>query len=326
MEEPLAHNPFYSRVPPYALPQPAPGPYESRPLGAIERRRGDWPPPRRIATPLLLFAATATSTFLAGALAWDPVLAFVEPEQAGKLIAVHWREGVQYMAAFLAILLAHELGHFLQAVRYRVPTSWPYFIPAPFIPTGSMGAVINMWGAYADRKQLFDIGVTGPWAGLAVALPIVCVGLSSAPLDVLQSDSMRLGDPLIFKLLTLWLRPELPYGAALEKTPLLMAGWIGMLITGLNMLPVSQFDGGHVIHGLFGRRSIWIARSVVIAAILVMVITDDYQWVVMLVLALLLGVDHPPTRDDTAPLGWPRRLVGYASLALPIFCFTPKIL
>ena len=291
-----------------------------------EPRRRPWPPRRRVVAPLLLFLATSLSVFIAGALSWDPLLIFVDPARASEKLVDHGWDGFQYMAAFIGILLAHEMGHFLQAVRYGVPASYPYFIPAPFIPTGSMGAVINLWGSWADRKQLFDIGGTGPWAGLAVALPVVAAGIASAPLDAPRSDALHLGDPLLFKLLTLWLRPELAYGVALEKTPLLMAGWIGILITGLNMLPVSQFDGGHVIYGLFGHRAHWIARGTVVSAIAAMVIADDYQWVLMLVIALLLGVDHPPTRDDNVPLGWPRRLVGYASLTLPIFCFTPRIL
>ena len=105
-----------------------------------------------------------------------------------------------------------------------------------------------------------------------------------------------------------------------------MAGWVGMLITGLNMLPVSQLDGGHVLYSLFGRRAHWIARSFVLAAIAAMIIADYYQWVVMLVLVLLLGIDHPPTRDDNMRLGWPRTIIGVVSLFIPILCFAPKIL
>ena len=105
-----------------------------------------------------------------------------------------------------------------------------------------------------------------------------------------------------------------------------MAGWVGMLITGLNMLPISQLDGGHVIYGLFGRRANLVARAFLILAILFIVFGEHYNWTVMLVLVILLGVDHPPTRDDSVKLGWFRRVFGFVSLAIPVLCFTPVTL
>ena len=105
-----------------------------------------------------------------------------------------------------------------------------------------------------------------------------------------------------------------------------MAGWVGMLITGLNMLPISQLDGGHVIYGLFGRNARLVARTFLIAAILFVVLGEHYNWTLMLVLVILLGVDHPPTRDDNVPLGWWRTHPGLVSLAIPVLCFTPILM
>jgi Zn-dependent protease len=284
------------------------------------------PRKRKVRLPLTLFVATCASTFWAGASHWSPDLLLSDPARAGVLIAENWTGGVQYMAAVILILLMHEMGHFLQTVRYGVPASLPIFIPFPIMLTGTMGAVIGMEGSRADRKQLFDIGLTGPWAGLVAALPIVWFGINSGVVAEPGPASYHLGEPLVFKLLTWHLRPELPPNAELAMNPLLMAGWVGMLITGLNMLPVSQLDGGHVIYGLFGRRAHWIARGFVLASIMAMIIADYYQWVVMLVLVLALGVDHPPSRDDTVPLGWARRAIGLVSLMIPVFCFTPQII
>ena len=133
-----------------------------------------------------------------------------------------------------------------------------------------------------------------------------------------------LGDPLIFRLMAHYLRPDIAADAILNKgQPLLMAGWVGMLITGLNMMPISQLDGGHVIYGLFGRRAKIVSRGFMIAAILFIVFGEHYNWTIMLVLVIVLGVDHPPTRDDQVPLGWWRRIFGLASLAIPVLCFTP---
>ena len=281
--------------------------------------------PRRIFLPVFLFVATCASTWIAGALDWNPAL-YMENQQTANAIAANWKQGLIYMAAVIGILLTHEMGHFLQTLRYGVPASLPYFIPVPVLMTGTMGAVIGMEGSRADRKQLFDIGLSGPWAGLIVSLPIIWFGIKSATI-LPPTAEFQLGDPLIFKLLTSYLRPDLPANVVLSKNnPLLMAGWVGMLITGLNMLPVSQLDGGHVIYGLFGRKAYLLARGFLVAAILFVVFGEHYNWTVMLVLVIMLGVDHPPTRDDTVPLGFWRRAIGLVSLGIPVLCFTPVLL
>ncbi len=283
------------------------------------------PPGRRVFLPVTLFLATCASTFFAGALDWNPAF-YLETYQADRLLAANWSQGLSYMAAVIGILLAHEMGHFLQTVRYGVPASLPYFIPVPILLTGTMGAVIGMEGSRADRKQLFDIGLSGPLAGLLVALPIIWFGIKDATIADPNAEFV-LGDPLLFKLLRDWLRPDLAADVVLNKnSPLLMAGWVGMLITGLNMLPISQLDGGHVIYGLFGRRSRLVARTFLIAAILFVIVGDHYNWTVMLVLVILLGVDHPPTRDDNVRLGPVRTAIGLASLAIPVLCFTPVLI
>ena len=293
-----------------------------------ELREADLRSPRRrrVLVPVVLFIATCGSTFLAGATDWEPFRFFEDPDRTLVFVKAHWEQGVSYMAAVLAILLMHEMGHFLQALRYRVPVSLPIFIPLPIALTGTMGAIIGMEGSRASRKQLFDIGISGPIAGLLVALPIIWFGILTAHPIASASELLPLGKPLVFDLLTKYLRPELPAGQILQQSPLLMAGWVGMLVTGLNMLPVGQLDGGHVIYGLFGSSARWLARGFVITTILFMLITDQYTWLLMLVIVLVLGVDHPPTRDDGGRIGFVRTVLGLASLAIPVFCFTPRII
>lgn len=147
-----------------------------------------------------------------------------------------------------------------------------------------------------------------------------------APPRGMMPGGFHLNDPLIIQLLTGWLRPELGANRELYFNPLLMAGWVGMLITGLNMMPVSQLDGGHVIYGLFGKRAHIVARLFVLGAIAAMLYFDSYNWVVMLALVLFIGVDHPPTRDDSVKLGPLRTIIGWLSLLIPIFCFTPVLM
>ena len=307
-------------------------PLEERPMLVESDLRS--PPRRRIALPAFLFVATCLSTFLAGAMQWrTDIFLRVSPLDFPTVIdgAIHygWRNGLIYMAAVIGILLTHEMGHFLQAVRFRVPASLPFFIPLPILMTGTMGAVIGMEGSKADRKQLFDIGISGPLAGLLVAIPVIVWGIFSldpSANKVAAPDGWHLNAPLIIKLLVNWLRPELQMGNQMILNPLLMAGWVGMLITGLNMMPISQLDGGHVIYGLFGKRAHIVARGFVCAAVAAMLYFDNYNWLLMFALVLFIGVDHPPTRDDNVKLGVTRTVIGLLSLAIPIFCFTPVIM
>lgn len=287
-------------------------------------------PRRNVIVPGVLFAATCVSTFLAGMQGFSfqesmISLALSQPLVFLGELAQRWQAGLTYMLAVMAILLAHEMGHFLQAVRYRVPASLPFFIPMPFTPLGTMGAVIGMEKSTADRRQLFDIGLSGPLAGLVVAIPVTCWGILRAQIvEVPPPGTLSFGDPLIFKLLVPLLRPGATFDTELYLNPLLMAGWVGMLITGLNMFPISQLDGGHVIYALFGRYSWLMVRAVLVGCIAAIVYWQLYVWTVMFVLVVLIGIDHPRTANDRAPLGWWRWTLGLASLAIPVLCFVPN--
>ncbi|HVX10643.1 MAG TPA: site-2 protease family protein [Pirellulales bacterium] len=284
------------------------------------------PRKRKVKLPIILFAATCLSTFFVGMSSWDFLAMLTEPV---KMLREHSGQGAAYMLAVMGILLAHEMGHFLQAVRYGVPASLPFFIPLPITPLGTMGAIIALGGSQADRKELFDIGLTGPLAGLAIALPLTCLGLLTATPFPASSDAslggMHFGDPLIFKILVAWLRPDVPPDSRLivYANPLVVAGWVGMLVTGLNMLPIGQLDGGHVVYALLGKRAHWVARAMVVMTILFVVLAKQYGWLVMLTLVVVLGIKHPPTADDRVELGRKRTILGWLSLLIPIFCFPP---
>ncbi len=294
---------------------------------------------RRVVLPVMLFLATCVTTFAAGAYGWKTV--GLDDTFLG-LARSNWRQGLEFMAAVMAILLAHEMGHFLMTVRYRIPASFPIFLPLPIMVTGTMGAVIGMDGRKADRKQLFDVGIAGPLAGLVLAVPLICAGIRTAePMPAFEVpdatalvspnstpttvDSMqaRLGQPIAVKLLRAWLRPEISSNTELAPNALYMAGWFGLLLTGLNMMPISQLDGGHVTYGLFGRKSRWIGRSLLIATIAFIIITEEYTWLLMLMLVIFLGTDHPRTANDRVRIGPWRWALGVASLVIPILCFTP---
>jgi Zn-dependent protease len=311
---------------------------KSRDDSLAPRRRG-----RHVALPLVLLLATCLSTFWAGAAAWKPIVhlenfywvlsqnlpqgsPIAALRQAWAVTQADLRQGLIYMCLVMGLLLAHEMGHFLVAVRNRIPASLPYFIPLPVIPFGTLGAVIGMEGYRANRRQLFDLGVAGPLAGLLVALPAVWIGIRLLPVAPLPGEGFCFHNPLLLKWMIAWLRPDYPAPALLylnQFNPFLMAGWVAMLLTGLNMLPVSQLDGGHVAYALLGRWARLLARLVVAAAVVYMVVTGSYFWLVMLVLVILLGADHPPTADDGCRLGWARLLLGWAALLIPLLCFPP---
>jgi len=272
---------------------------------------------RRKLLPAFLFVATCASTFITGMM-FDP-----DPIRGGLI----------YMTAVMSILLAHELGHFVAAWLHRVYASFPFFLPFPGSPIGTMGAVIAMDGYSANRKQLFDIGIAGPLAGLILAIPITWKGIEQAePVapEIIAAMKREASpfvfkgyyhDPLLVKLMMRHLRAD---GAEeLALNPLLLAGWVGFLITGLNMMPISQLDGGHVAYALLGRRAHTVAKLLVAAALIFMVWEKVYMWSVMLVVVLLIGINHPPTADDNAPLGPFRLALGWASLLIPVLCFPP---
>lgn len=297
---------------------------------------------RRRALPVALFFATALSLVWTGSLQWMPLEFLVNyasipgassyvldsPGMAiRREILVHWPDGLIYMACLVAILMTHEMGHFLMTVRHRIAASLPFFIPMPISQFGTLGAVIGMDGLRANRKEIFDIGLAGPLAGLVVCVPVLWVGISRLDLSVPGSGPYALDLPLILRWVLAWIQPAGYSGdghlAHSHLNPYFMAGWVGLLVTGLNMLPVSQLDGGHVIYSLFGPRGNWIARLFLVLAIAFIVYFELASWSVMAFLVLLMGPDHPPTRDDTVRLGPIRIVLGWISLLIPVLCFPP---
>lgn len=298
--------------------------------GVIVRRR-------KIALPALLFFATALSTFWVGTTGWSPQDPLWDALTEGTLmpfrqvILAHWADGLTYTICVLAILLTHEMGHFLTTLWHRIPASLPFFIPLPlFTPIGTMGAVIGMDTVRADRRQLFDIGIAGPLAGLLIAIPITWIGVTKLDLTQAPAGAYALDLPFAMRAMMSYIRPP-GYEpdkliAASQLNAYFMAGWVGLLITGLNMIPVSQLDGGHISYTLFGRRAVWISRIIVWGAAVYMIASLQFTWILMVAIVLFIGVKHPPTRDDRVPLGRFRVYLGLASLLIPVFCFAPRLI
>ena len=296
----------------------------------------------RLRTPLVLLLLTMGTTFLTAICHFHPEMVLGQSFSGpGSLMPLrraawaNWEQGLIYAAALLSILMAHEMGHFVATVIYRIPASLPYFLPLPLL-AGTLGAVIAMDGRQADRRQIFDIGIAGPLAGLVIALPVMWAGVQQLDFATPRAlGGMELDVPLLARWMMQLHDPatssEPVFIGHMQGNPLFMAGWFGLLITGLNMMPVSQLDGGHVIHSLFGLRARLIARSFIACAVVYLLLAPNPEapgftartngWWLMLVLILLIGPDHPPTRDDTVDIGWFRRSLGFASLTIPVLCF-----
>ena len=183
--------------------------------------------------------------------------------------------GFIYSLAILCILVAHEAGHYVASRKYGVPSSLPYFIPFPLPPFGTLGAVIRTKGTIPHRKALFDIGSSGPLSGLALAVPAVVAGfLLSKVVDVSQvaEQTTALGNSPLLSFLQWLCLGNLPPSTDVVLHPLAYAGWVGLFITSLNLLPTGQLDGGHIIYALFGRHSKVIFRLTLVSITLISLI------------------------------------------------------
>lgn len=259
---------------------------------------------------LFLFFATLFSTMLVGTLMGNSLF----PRQIPALIA-----GFLFAATLLLILGVHELGHYFLARLHGVDVSLPYFIPVPF-GLGTFGAFIRLRSPVQNRRALFDVGLAGPLAGLAVALPLFIVGLLLAPT---QRHPSLYGDGLLMTgliWLVEWLR-GLPPGHHLMLHPVSFAAYIGLFITAVNLLPAGQLDGGHVAYALLRQRSLLLAILAVLFLSLLGLATGWTSWYLWAALILFFGLRHPPTLDDSQPLTHSRRALGLMAFLLLLLLF-----
>ena len=238
-------------------------------------------------------------------------------------------EGAVYCLSVMTILVCHEAGHFIQARRYGVHSSLPYFLPLPLPPIGTMGAVIRMSSNIPNRKALFDIGITGPLAGLVPTLIFTVVGVMlSKPVNLasvaklVNSHDTVINAPWIMKMIEQWRFANVP-NLPIDLHPLAHAGWVGLLITSLNLFPIGQLDGGHVLYAILRRGAHVVAIGLLAAAIVAVIFLGFGTWTLMLLLLVLMGPRHPPTANDQTPLGLWRIVLGLLTLAFLPFGFTP---
>jgi membrane-associated protease RseP (regulator of RpoE activity) len=237
-------------------------------------------------------------------------------------------DGLWYSLTIVAILGAHEMGHYLACRYYAVDASLPYFLPLPFGPTGTLGAVIRIRQRFPSRRILFDIGIMGPLAGFALIVPALFLGLHLSTVTANPTiPTETLGEPLLFQWAAQATFGSVPDGYTLNIHPMVFAAWFGMLATALNLLPFGQLDGGHITYAVFGRKSRAISIGTFAAAVLMTFFVSVAIWgmlvVLMAVMVRLVGMDHPPPVDEIEPLGRGRIVMAVLALIVFVVCATP---
>lgn len=274
---------------------------------------------------LVLLAATMFTTLLvgsafAGVNALPVLRAIWNGADLARLVPV-LTAGAPFAATLLFILGVHEMGHYVAARLHKVQVTLPYFIPVPF-GLGTFGAFIQLKSPVENRKALFDVGVAGPLAGFAVALPLMIVGLLSSDVVARDPQVSAMGSSLLMRALTAIFVPHAA-GEMVVLSPVAIAAWFGLLLTAFNLLPLGQLDGGHITYAVLGKY----ARPVGLITFALMVVaglTLWSGWLTYALFALLTGLRHAPPLNDITPLGWGRRLVGLATLVLFFVLITPR--
>ncbi len=249
-----------------------------------------------------------------------------------------WLRGLPFALTLLAILGCHELGHYFTARRYGVAVTPPLFLPFPNPLIGTLGAVIQMRSPVPSRKALFDIGIAGPFSGVVVAIPVILIGLSlsttipgPAPEPFLSFSSPALiriiGEdlwinlPPLYHLLRLLAIGAPGAGEILVLHPVAFAGWLGLFVTALNLVPVGQLDGGHVVYS--GLRRLYKPFSYVMVPLILLLAVFWPGWAVWGIVLFFVSRKRPAPLDDITPLPRGRRLAAWGALLLFLLCLTP---
>jgi membrane-associated protease RseP (regulator of RpoE activity) len=264
---------------------------------------------------IVLFAATAVTTTGVGALH-----AYISFESWPMLFL----RGLIYSVPLLSILLAHEMGHYLSGRRFGLDLTLPYFLPG-VPPFGTFGAFIKIRSPIYDRNVLIRVGAWGPLAGSLVAIPMLALGLylSEATPAEAPTEGFSFGTSIILELFCLIRFGAFSFDTNVLLHPVALAAWFGLLVTSINLLPIGQLDGGHVMYSLFGQR--W-ARRVSVATFCALVplgITVCEAWLGFALVVFIVGLKHPPPLDPVAPLDRDGRILGYWAIVMFILTFVP---
>jgi len=276
---------------------------------------------------LILFLLTALTTTWAGASHYANFLSELGAREVELTALQSYANGLWYSLSILAILGAHEFGHYFACRYYRVDATLPFFIPFPIALTGTLGAVIRIRSTIPGKRALFDIGIAGPIAGFVVAVPVLLAGMTLSNVVAVPEgfQGLELGEPLLFQAAAWLVVGAPPDGASVNMHPMVFAAWFGLLATALNLFPIGQLDGGHISYAVFGRLSTVVTIGTFVC--LVALTFFSLSWLVWTLLAgasiLALGPRHPRTTDEAIPLDRARLRLALFAVVMFVVCFTP---
>jgi len=309
---------------------------EQYPVFFDSRRTTSVPQSRPFLLSLVLFFLTIISTLAVGR-EFSVSYAQNRPPFAGveNPFAPTWRAlthphlllaGIPFAFTLIGILLAHELGHYFACHYYHINASYPYFLPAPTL-IGTFGAFIRIRSPILNRKALFDVGFSGPLVGFILALPILTAGIymSKVVPDAQAGALVIFGNPLLMKFLMAVLHPGVNPSNIL-LSPIALAAWVGLFATALNLLPVGQLDGGHILYSVASRVHRRVSQGVGITLLAIGLLfwrNGGSEWLIIGLLLLFLGFRHPPLIDSWTPLDSKRRAWAVVALIIFLLCFTP---
>jgi membrane-associated protease RseP (regulator of RpoE activity) len=279
------------------------------------------PKPSNWTINLVLFIATVLSTLFIGAMG-------EVSDQGGELTftAADLLLGLPYCLSILLILGAHEFGHYFAARYHKVPVTLPYFIPFPFSIIGTMGAFIQLKAPVKNRRELFDVGAAGPLAGLVFAIPILIYGIWVSPIEPLPGGTYYLeGNSILYALIKFLVKGQI-YPTATHDVflgQIAWAGWVGLLVTGLNLFPVGTLDGGHISYVLFGERARYFFWPVIIGLVVLTILTGTVTWLIWIGLLFYFGRRHAEPLDGVTELDPKRKALAIFTLLLFFLVFVP---
>jgi len=240
--------------------------------------------------------------------------------------------GLPFSIPLISILLIHELGHYFACRYYQMHCTPPYFIPAPIVLTGTLGAFIKIKSQFIHRRALFDIGVAGPLAGFVLIIPALWIGISLSeliPKGSLAPGTWIFGEPIIFRIFAAILLGYSPDKQELLAHPIAMAAWVGILATSLNLLPIWQLDGGHICYAIMGRLR---QRKMSIISIVLLILIGFWGWptpsyllftIFLLIVSMRFRFYHPPTLMEEKSIGPARLFIGILAFLILVLCFIP---
>ncbi len=269
------------------------------------------PTPSNWVINLVLFIATILATLFTGA-AYEGTLNILE--------------GWPFSLSIMAILTAHEFGHYFAALYHEVSVTLPYFIPLPFLsPIGTLGAFIRLKAPAKNKRVLLDIGAAGPLAGLVIAIPVLFYGLATSEVGPPTGPHYLEGNSILYLVMKLVVFGQIlpSNGLDVSLNQVAWAGWVGLLVTSLNLIPVGQLDGGHVTYVLFGKKAKQFYWPVIIALGILAIFTQTLTWVIWIGMLYFLGRVHAEPLDDVTPLDSRRRMIAIITFLIFFLTFVP---